>query len=104
MKENNDIYFESLFWKVFHNRYILSKILNQIYINEWFSYFNYDDYNIKNRIRFKHIHSLDWMVDNNQIALLKCKLEAKEFISIINSTCSLKNLFCKLEENHQNNN
>ncbi|EGC33282.1 hypothetical protein DICPUDRAFT_80935 [Dictyostelium purpureum] len=59
---------------------------------------NSEDCNLNNRfenlfcrLKFRYIHSLDWIVKKNQIPLLICKLEANEFIST--TPASIKDLF-----------
>ncbi|EGC29148.1 hypothetical protein DICPUDRAFT_43262, partial [Dictyostelium purpureum] len=73
---------ESSFFKVFQNKFLLKKILEEIQNTEWYHYDDYRQYSIFNRRKFKYIKSLEWMVTKKQFQLLKCKSINKEYITI----------------------
>ncbi|KAN0018397.1 hypothetical protein ACTFIU_011013 [Dictyostelium citrinum] len=70
---------EILFWKVFHNKFIFNIIIDQI-SNHQLEYERIELYKIGNRIKFKEIQSLKFMVSKKQFELLKCKLKHNDFI------------------------
>ncbi|EGC29482.1 hypothetical protein DICPUDRAFT_23823, partial [Dictyostelium purpureum] len=71
---------DRLFYKVFHNTYLFKTILGFIQEVEWVNYDDPSQITSSNRYRFKDIVSLKWMVQNKMFSLLKCKLEANEYI------------------------
>ncbi|EGC40473.1 hypothetical protein DICPUDRAFT_25175, partial [Dictyostelium purpureum] len=71
---------ETLFYKVFHNKYLFNLIFYHIRATEWVKYSDIRRINNENRKKFKEITSLDWLLKNKEYQLLKCKLEAKEYI------------------------
>ncbi|KAM9995409.1 hypothetical protein ACTFIY_001586 [Dictyostelium cf. discoideum] len=78
MNEKN---FEILFWKVIHNKFLFKLIFFHIESFEQ-QYDNFKQYNLENKKKFKEIYSLDWMIEQKQYQLLKCKLLANEYIRI----------------------
>ncbi|KAN0029889.1 hypothetical protein ACTA71_008027 [Dictyostelium dimigraforme] len=76
-KDNN----ERLFWKVWENDLILNKIFSILSSTPFYGE-NICDFHFCNRIKFKFIKSCSWMIERNQLALLKCKLKSMESNSI----------------------
>ncbi|KAM9971866.1 hypothetical protein ACTFIW_011849 [Dictyostelium discoideum] len=73
---------ENLFWKVIHNKYLFLYIFDIIHNTEWVEYDDLKQIHRFNRIKFKNISSLEWIIKNKQFPLLKFKLMGNEFISI----------------------
>ncbi|EGC37423.1 hypothetical protein DICPUDRAFT_30324, partial [Dictyostelium purpureum] len=90
---------EYIFFKVFNNKYLLKKIINEI---ESMGYHETDFReidDIKRKIKFKNIKLLSWMLDKCQFELLLCKLKANEEI-VITSGDSIINFLKIYEKNH----
>ncbi|KAM9955172.1 hypothetical protein ACTFIW_000910 [Dictyostelium discoideum] len=87
---------EILFWKVFKNKFIFNEIFNQVHNNEWIEYDEPNKYNVHNRCKFKDTHSLQIMVKNDLISLIKDKIKHGDHIEIDRS--SIKYLFSKLSK------
>ncbi|KAM9954428.1 hypothetical protein ACTFIW_003970 [Dictyostelium discoideum] len=72
---------ERLFWKVFKDKFLFNYIFNQMIATE----INYKDekkYYVGNRIQWKYIKSIEWMISNNQITLFKDKLKSNQYIIV----------------------
>ncbi|KAM9959901.1 hypothetical protein ACTFIW_009064 [Dictyostelium discoideum] len=98
---------EILFWKVFKNKYIFNEIFYQIHNNEWIEYDQPIKYNVYNRCKFGNTHSLQIMIDNDLLPLIKDKIKHGDHIDI--DRYSIKDLFSKLSteqpiKNNNNNN
>ncbi|KAM9969151.1 hypothetical protein ACTFIW_003702 [Dictyostelium discoideum] len=85
---------ELLFWKVFKNQYLFKEIFNQIHNNEWIEYDKPNKYNVYNRCKFGDIHSLQMMIRNDLLPLIKDKIKHGDHIEI--TTDSIKDLFSTL--------
>lgn len=86
---------EILFWKVFHNKPLRNLIFYHIQITEWVEYTDPIQIKPNNRLKFKEITSLKFLLMNKLYKLLKCKLEHDEYIEIGVKSVSL--LFEKIE-------
>ncbi|EAL72096.1 hypothetical protein DDB_G0269492 [Dictyostelium discoideum AX4] len=64
---------EKLFWKIWRNIYLNNLIFENL-TEEPIEFTNILDFHFCNRIKFKYIKSLKWMIKRNQWALLKDKL------------------------------
>ncbi|KAM9946593.1 hypothetical protein ACTFIT_004910 [Dictyostelium discoideum] len=73
---------EILFWKVFKNDFIFKEIFNQIHNNQWIEYDNPNKYSVYNRCKFKYIHSLKVMIENELLPLIKDKIKHGDHIEI----------------------
>ncbi|KAN0029296.1 hypothetical protein ACTFIV_011185 [Dictyostelium citrinum] len=107
---------ESLFWKVFNNKYLLNFIINKIQRLEWELYDDYYQIHAENKWKFKDIYSFDWMILNQQFPLLKNKIENNDFIlfdkksidvlfkEFSSGTKKVKTKSTDLDNNNNNNN
>ncbi|EGC35582.1 hypothetical protein DICPUDRAFT_78740 [Dictyostelium purpureum] len=103
--DNNEIHtydesFSKLFYKVFHNKVLFNLIFYHIYTTDWDDSAIFSDSNyLKSRIAFKNIRSVDWIIKKGLFMLLKCKLEAGEFLEMkVYNLKWLQNLFVKDRE------
>ncbi|KAM9988281.1 hypothetical protein ACTFIZ_003623 [Dictyostelium cf. discoideum] len=78
-KNNNKC--EELFWKVIRNKYLFNYIF-QVLETMPIEFDSVGKYYIGNRIKFKHIKNLDWMVNHHQWELLRDKLISNQYICI----------------------
>ncbi|KAM9986523.1 hypothetical protein ACTFIY_010970 [Dictyostelium cf. discoideum] len=92
MEINNN--HENLFWKVFKNKLLFNKIFD-VMVTIPIKYDDYTKIHSFNRIKFKYIISLKFMIEKNLYKLLKCKLHNKE--SIIVGEDSMISIFKKKE-------
>ncbi|KAN0024995.1 hypothetical protein ACTFIV_009404 [Dictyostelium citrinum] len=72
---------EKLFWKVWETDIVRNKIITLISSTP-FCGNSICDFYFLNRIKFKFIKSCSWMIERNQLALLKSKLKSNESNSI----------------------
>ncbi|KAN0034205.1 hypothetical protein ACTFIV_000694 [Dictyostelium citrinum] len=91
---------EKLFWKIWRN-IVLNNIIFDFLTEEPIEFTNILEFHFCNRIKFKYIKSLKWMVKRNQWALLKDKLISNTPITYknINSAINLLVEKCKDNEN-----
>ncbi|KAM9966961.1 hypothetical protein ACTFIR_007196 [Dictyostelium discoideum] len=89
---------DELFFKVYKNLFLRNKIFYHI-SNDKLNYDELTQYNHLNRIKFKHISSLKFMVEKNQFPLLNYKLKSGEFVQINRDGIEL--LFKKLSIKQQ---
>ncbi|KAN0038646.1 hypothetical protein ACTA71_000830 [Dictyostelium dimigraforme] len=75
---------EFIFWKVIHNVFLLKLILENVEVVN-------GDADMFRQIKFKHLTSMEWMLKKKQLELLKCKLNANEYIDL--SKIAFRNLF-----------
>ncbi|KAM9955626.1 hypothetical protein ACTFIW_005902 [Dictyostelium discoideum] len=85
---------EILFWKVFKNQFLFREIFNQIHNNQWIEYDEPSKYHVYNRCKFGNTHSLQIMIRNDQLPLIKDKIKHGDYIEI--NIFSVKDLFSKL--------
>ncbi|EGC30836.1 hypothetical protein DICPUDRAFT_83255 [Dictyostelium purpureum] len=78
---NHDQKTSELFYLVFHNKYLFNKIFHFINSVELFKYNNINDIP-DNRIFFKNITSVHFLLYKNLYYLLKSKLESDEYIHV----------------------
>ncbi|KAK5579336.1 hypothetical protein RB653_009018 [Dictyostelium firmibasis] len=81
---------ESIFWRVIHNVYLLKLIIERVEVAVATDMFR--------QIKFKHITSMESMIEKRQFELLKCKLKANENIEL--SKLSLQKLFILSNNNN----
>eukprot|EP01132_Coremiostelium_polycephalum_P002563 gene2563-3173_t len=72
---------ELLFWKVWRNKLLIYNILRLIKRSNIS-----DPFSLKSIKKYDMIHSVEWMLQNNHIELLKDKLVRKQYLSFTNST------------------
>ncbi|EGC33522.1 hypothetical protein DICPUDRAFT_80703 [Dictyostelium purpureum] len=95
MEINSHDKFETIFWKVFHNRYILTQIFkimkeDPIELNKYY---------LGHRRCFSKIRSLGWLLENDKsFMILKMKMRAKEKLIIERSTILKLFTHCNLDE------
>ncbi|EAL68644.1 hypothetical protein DDB_G0277653 [Dictyostelium discoideum AX4] len=87
---------EILFWKVFKNKFIFNEIFNKVHNNQWIEYDEPNKYNVYNRCKFKYTHSLQIMIKNDLLPLIKDKIKHGDHIEIDRN--SIKYLFSKLSK------
>ncbi|KAM9982091.1 hypothetical protein ACTFIY_004409 [Dictyostelium cf. discoideum] len=93
---------EVLFWKVFKNQFLFKEIFNQIHNNQWIEYDEPNKNNVYNRCKFGNTHSLQIMIKNDLLPLIKDKIKHGDHIEI--TTDSIKYLFLKLSTDPSINN
>ncbi|KAM9958790.1 hypothetical protein ACTFIW_012379 [Dictyostelium discoideum] len=72
---------EELFWKVIRNKYLFNYIF-QVLETMPIEFDSVSKYYIGNRIKFKNIKNLDWMVNHGQWEILRDKLISSQYICI----------------------
>ncbi|EGC29969.1 hypothetical protein DICPUDRAFT_158374 [Dictyostelium purpureum] len=78
---NYDQKTSELFYLVFHNKYLFNKIFHFIHSVELIKYNSINDIP-ENRIIFKNIKSVNFLLNKKLYHLLKCKLESDEYIHV----------------------
>ncbi|EGC28882.1 hypothetical protein DICPUDRAFT_100004 [Dictyostelium purpureum] len=77
---NHDQKTSELFYQVFHNKYLFNKIFHFIHSVDLIKYKSINNHD--NRIIFRNITSLKFLLNKKLYHLLKCKLEAGEYIQV----------------------
>ncbi|KAK5580172.1 hypothetical protein RB653_000185 [Dictyostelium firmibasis] len=92
---NNNNKDEILFWKFYRNKYIINLIFQHL-ITMKINYNNpIDRYKLGNRIQFKDIISLSWIIKKSKWSILKMKLIHNEYIFIKSTSIDLLLKECK---------
>ncbi|EGC33029.1 hypothetical protein DICPUDRAFT_37355, partial [Dictyostelium purpureum] len=78
--DNSNNYNDKLFFRVWRNQYLLRLIFHFIHTVEWVKPVDYRYIGFSFRKKFKNITTMESLIDKKLFQLLKCKLEAKEFI------------------------
>ncbi|KAN0039181.1 hypothetical protein ACTA71_001375 [Dictyostelium dimigraforme] len=87
---------EELFWKVVRNKYLFNYIFLVLETMP-IEFDSVSKYYIGNRIKFKNIKNLDWMIKHDQWELLRDKLQSNQYICITTEMVSLFLSKCKDE-------
>ncbi|KAN0021816.1 hypothetical protein ACTFIU_003961 [Dictyostelium citrinum] len=81
IEKKNNSRNEELFWKVIRNKYLFNYIF-QVLESMPIEFDSISKYYIGNRIKFKNIKNLDWMINHNQWEILRDKLQSNTYICI----------------------
>ncbi|KAK5578928.1 hypothetical protein RB653_008603 [Dictyostelium firmibasis] len=72
---------EELFWKIVRNKYLFNFIF-EVLGTMPIEYDSVNSYYVGNRLKFKDIKSLEWMVNKNQWEILRDKLQSNQYVYI----------------------